>query len=245
MKERGNSFFRIIRPTIIIFWIIMMVMLVQRTYFNSCDEYIQQSYAAGQLRPEEEWMGVYWGDDKVGYTVSTIKKEFKGYKIYEQAIMDLNVMGTPQKVDTQVTSQVDDNFTLQSFEFILFSNLFTFRTNGRVRGKELHLEIFSGGNVNHNVIPLKEIPCLSSSLKPLLLSQGLVVGKRFKHTVFDPSIMSSASIEVVVEGKEEVVLKDKKIECYRIRSYFKGITLRSWIDEEGTTIKEESPLGLI
>ena len=245
MKERGNSFFRIIRPTIIIFWIIMMVMLVQRTYFNSCDEYIQQSYAAGQLRPEEEWMGIYWGDDKVGYTVSTIKKEFKGYKIYEQAIMDLNVMGTPQKVDTQVTSQVDDNFSLQSFEFILFSNLFTFRTNGRVRGKELHLEIFSGGNVNHNVIPLKEIPCLSSSLKPLLLSQGLVVGKRFKHTVFDPSIMSSASIEMVVEGKEEVVLKDKKIECYRIRSYFKGITLRSWIDEEGTTIKEENPLGLM
>jgi transglutaminase-like putative cysteine protease len=57
--------------------------------------------------------------------------------------------------------------------------------------------------------------------------------------------MSNTPIEMVVEGKEKVLLRDKKIECYRIKSVFKGITIRSWLDEEGNTIKEESPLGLI
>lgn len=244
MKERVEIF-RLMRPIIIIFWVFMMGLLIQKTYFNPYDDYIQSSYAAGQLRPKEEWMGVYWGGDKVGYTVSTVKKKLEGYELFEQALMDLTVMGTPQRIDTQVTARVDDTFALRSFKFRLFSNLFTFKANGKVRGNELHLEIFSGDSVSRNVIPLKEIPCLSSSLKPLLLVQGLAVGKRFSHTIFDPSTMSSTPIEIVVEGKEKVVLRDKKIECYRIRSSFKGIAIKSWIDEEGSTIKEESPLGLM
>jgi len=244
MKEKV-SVFGLMRLTIIIFWIVMIVVLIQKTYFNSYDSYIQPSYAAGQLRPKEEWMGIYWNKDKVGYTVSKIKKNLKGYEVFEQALMDLTVMGTPQRIDTQVTSQVDDTFTLRSFEFRLFSNLFTFKANGRVQGNELNLEIFSGGSVNRSVIPLKEIPCLSSSLKPLLLSQGLAVGKRFSQTIFDPSTMSSTLIEIVVEGKDMVLLRGKKVKCYRVKSSFKGIIIRAWIDEEGNTIKEESPLGLL
>jgi len=245
MEEKRGNLFRVIRPIIVVFWMIMMGILVQRTCFISSDDYIQTSYAESQLRPKEEWMGIYWGNDKVGYTVSEIKKEFKGYKIFDQAVMDLTVMGAQQRIDTQVTSHVDNTFTLKSFEFRLFSNLFTFKANGKVQGNELHLELLSGGSVNKNIIPLKEVPCLSNSLKPLILSKGLAVGKRFKHTVFDPSTVSSIPIDMVVEGKEKIALKDKKIECYRIKSTFKGITLRSWIDEEGNTIKEESPLGLI
>jgi len=109
MGERV-SISRLMRSFIIIFWIFMMGMLVQKTYFNFSDDYIQYSYAASQLRPKEEWMGVYWGKEKVGYTVSTIKKKKRGYEIFEQALMDLTVMGTPQRIDTQVTSQVDDAF---------------------------------------------------------------------------------------------------------------------------------------
>lgn len=244
MKDKV-SIFRLMRPIIIIFWIFMMGVLIQKSYFSSYDDYIQPSYAAGQLRPKEEWMGIYWGSDKVGYTVSKIKKKIGGYEIFEQALMDLTVMGTQQRIDTQVTSQVDDNFTLKSFEFRLFSNLFTFEANGKIRGNELHVEISSGGSINHSVIPLKEIPCLASSLKPLILAQGLAVGKRFRQTIFDPATMSSTPIEMVVEGKEKIVLRGKKVKCYRIKSSFKGITIRSWIDEEGNTIKEESPLGLM
>jgi len=63
-------------------------------------------------------------------------------------------------------------FTLRSFKFRLFSNLFTFKADGNIRGNELHLEISSGASINRNVISLKEIPCLASAIKPLLLCSG-------------------------------------------------------------------------
>ena len=242
--SEGVSISRLMRSIVLIFWIFMMVMLVQKTYFSISDDYVQLSYAASQLRPKEEWMGVYWKGDKVGYTVSNIKKKYRGYEISEQAFMDLTVMGTTQNISTQVTSQVDNNFKLKSFVFVLFANIST-KIQGKVQGNEMHLEISSGGNVNRSVVPLKEAPCLSSSIKPIILAQGLAVGKQFKQAFFDPSTMTNTTIDVVVEGKEKVVLKNERIECYRIKSTFKGITIRSWIDEEGNTIKEESPLGMV
>ncbi len=245
MQNEGNRAYKIIRLTIIIIWMLLMGVLVQKTYFNAVESYSNANQAGHQLRPREEWMGIYWGDDKVGYAVSKIKKAFQGYEIHEQGIMDLTVMGTPQRIDTQVTSQVDNAFMLKSFEFRMFSNLFSFQAKGTIKGKELHMDLLSGGSVKKSVIPLKEIPCLASSIKPMMLADGLMVGKKLRYHVFDPSTMSTTPVEVLVEGIEEVTLRDKRIECYRVKSTFKGIELRSWIDEDGSTIKEESPLGLM
>ena len=245
MQNNGIRVYKIIRLTIIVTWMLLMGVLVQRTYFNAAESYSNLNRTGQQLRPREEWMGIYWGDDKVGYAVSKIKKAFKGYEIYEQGIMDLTVMGTPQRIDTQITSQVDNAFMLKSFEFRMLSNLFSFQAKGTIKGKELHMDLLSGGSVKKSVIPLKEIPCLASSLKPMMLADGLMVGKKLRYHVFDPSSMSTTPVEVLVEGIEEVSLRGNQIDCYRIKSTFKGIELRSWIDEDGSTVKEESPLGLM
>ncbi len=245
MKPKGMSAYRVVRLSIVIVWILVMGVLVQRTYFNASESYVNTHRSEHQLRPREEWMGIYWGKDKVGYTVSKIKKAFGGYVIHEQGIMDLTVMGTPQRIDTQITSKVDNAFILNSFEFRMFSNLFTFQAKGRIKGNQLHMDILSGGSTKQSIIPLKEIPCLASSLKSLMLADGLVVGKQFRYSVFDPSTMSTTPVDALVEGIEEIELRDKSIECYRIKNTFKGITIRSWIDEDGSTIKEESPLGLM
>ena len=139
------SAYRVVRLSIVIVWMLLMGVLVQRTYFNAAESYSNTNRAGQQLRPREEWMGIYWGDDKVGYAVSKIKKAFKGYEIHEQGIMDLTVMGTPQRIDTQVTSKVDNAFMLKSFEFRMFSNLFSFQAKGRIKGKEIAYGSLIGG----------------------------------------------------------------------------------------------------
>lgn len=245
MHSEDGRIHKTIRLFIIIAWVVVMGVLVQRTYFNAGLSYATKDRAGQQLRPREEWMGIYWGTDKVGYTVSKIKKAYKGYEMYEQGIMDLTVMGTPQRIDTQVTAHLDDAFMLRSFEFSMFSNLFTFQAKGTVRESELEVDLLSGGKLKKSVIPLKEVPCLASSLKPIMLADGLAVGKKASYTVFDPSTMSMTPVEILVEGIEDVVLRGKTVGCYRVKTTFRGITLRSWIDDEGGTIKEESPLGLM
>ena len=86
MRSQGMSTYRVVRLSIIIVWVLVMGILVQRTYFNASESYINTHRSEHQLRPREEWMGIYWGEDKVGYTVSKIKKAFNGYVIHEQGI---------------------------------------------------------------------------------------------------------------------------------------------------------------
>ena len=74
MKREGVRIYRVVRLSIIIVWILVMGVLIQRTYFNASESYINTNRSAHQLRPREEWMGIYWGKDKVGYSVSKIKK---------------------------------------------------------------------------------------------------------------------------------------------------------------------------
>jgi hypothetical protein len=236
----------IIRAAIILVWLGMIGVLLQRTYFDERGGYARAGGAASRLRPREEWMGIYWGEDKVGYTVSKIKRAGEGYQLDERAVMDLTVMGAAQRVDTEITSLVDNAFNLRSFSFTMHSNLFSFTAEGRVHGSRMQLKLKSNaGTTKRTEIELSETPCLAGALKPLVLAEGLAAGKRLRYSVFDPAAMASVPVDIEVEERERLEIRGKSIECYRLRSTFKGITLRSWIDGEGNTMREESPLGLL
>ena len=45
----------------------------------------------------------------------------------------------------------------------------------------------------------------------MMLADGLIVGKKFRYSVFDPSTMSTTPVDVLVEGIEEVTLRDKAL----------------------------------
>jgi hypothetical protein len=242
-RRKTTAFF--IRAAIILVWLGMIGVLVQRTYYDGRGGYARAGAAASQLRPREEWMGMYWGEDKVGYTVSKIKKAREGYHLDERAVMDLTVMGTAQRVDTEITSLVDNAFNLRSFSFSMLSNLFSFTAEGSVHGSRMQLALTSNAGTKRTEIELSETPCLASALKPLVLAEGLEAGKRLRYSVFDPATMVSVPVDIEVEGRERLEIRGRSIECYRLRSTFKGITLRSWIDGEGNTMREESPLGLL
>ncbi len=244
-RNRRTNISVLIRVAIILVWLGMIGALLQQTYFDERGGYARAGIAAGQLRPREEWMGMYWGEDKVGYTVSRIKRARDGYQINEQAVMDLTVMGTAQRIDTEITSLLDNTFTLRSFSYRMLSNLFNFAAEGKVSGSRLQLVLTSGAGTKRTDMELTETPCLAGSLKPLVLADGLSVGKQLRYSVFDPATMASVPVDIVVEGKEQLDVRGASIECYRLRSTFKGITVRSWIDQEGNTMREESPLGLL
>ncbi len=245
VKNRRNNSAVIVRAAITLCWAGVIGLPVQWTCPDGRCADVGAGKAATQLPPREEWMGIYWGEDKVGYTVTKINKAGDGYQINEQAVMDLTVMGTAQRVDTDGSSAVDNAFNLRSFSFRMISSQFSFAVEGNISGSRLLLESTSVAGTKRTEIELVEPPCLAGTLKPLLLAEGLAVGKRLRYSVFDPAILASIPVDIEVEGREPMEIRGRSIECYRLKSTFQGITLRSWIDGEGNTMREESPLGLL
>ena len=94
----SKGYSKILTISIIAFWLVMMGLLVKRTYFH-IPEFSQTPVLADMDKTDpvlgEEWMGIYIGKDKIGYSVTNIQKGNDIYLVSERTVMKLNVMGSP------------------------------------------------------------------------------------------------------------------------------------------------------
>ena len=245
MAKKNLRPLKIAGRIIIVIWVVMIGLLIKRNYFKPAPSLLHPELRGGIMEVKEAWMGIYLKGEKIGYSVSRINKTEKGYEFNEQALIDLTVMGTPQKISTTLESVVNQDLSLKSFLFHLASGVTRFIVSGQVDGKELRLRINTGGKTEIKRVELKDTPYLSYHVKPFLFEKGMAVGKRFRQQFFDPSTLSNNEVLLEVEGKEKAAVKGKEITVYRIRESFKGFTVTSWVGEDGETVKEESPLGFI
>ncbi|MFH2011931.1 MAG: transglutaminase-like domain-containing protein [Pseudomonadota bacterium] len=246
--KTSKGYTKILAISIIAFWLVMIGLLVKRTYFNT-PEFSQPPALAdtdkADLISGEEWMGIYLGKDKIGYTVTNIQKRDYIYFVSEKTLMRLNMMGTPQEITILTNAILDRDLHIKSFRFDLQSGIVKFHTMAKVKESKMILHIVSGGRKITKIIPLKTTPYLPVGLRLMLFKEGLSVGNEFSVPIFDPSTMTTENIIVKIEGKEKLKIGKESFSAYRLKESFKGVIIKSWINEEGKVLKEESPMGMV
>ena len=69
-------------------------------------------------------------------------------------------------------------------------------------------------------------------------------GKKFHFSTFDPSTLSQQVTTIVIEGREQIRIGNRLEPAIKLRQSFGGISVLSWVDVHGRTLKEESPAGM-
>ena len=227
---------------VVVFWCVMNVLLFKRQLWAPPPP-LFVSAAEGLTEASQEWWGVYYQGEKIGFTSQTIEPNQDGYQLRDESLLRLNLLGTTQRASTRLAMTVDKEWVLKDFDFELLSNDVRFQSRGKVIPGELHLEIDSAGHTSKQIIALQQPPYLAAALKPLVATQQLEPGKEHFFTIFDPATLAHQIISVVIEAREHILVGDEKIPAIRLRQRFKGISVVSWIDGNGLTLKEESPGG--
>ena len=232
---------------IVVFWIIMMGLLVEKVYFHPGDEYLEPEAIGSDDRIPlgERWMGIYFKGEKIGYAHETIRGQEHGYSIEEKISMKLRVLGESQQVDMVTKCIADRRFNLQSFHFDLLSGSTQMKIDGQIMGRKLALKIHSGGRVTERMVSFDHIPFLANNLRPFLIQRGLQPDKRYRVSMFDPSTMSLNKVNVTVMGKEKITLGGNDLWANRLMLSYRGVGVSIWLDDEGSVLKEESPMGLV
>ena len=169
---------RMIGLGIVAFWLVMIGLLIQRNLpepSSSSPLSFSEVALDGEAAPgdkeekedQEEWMGVYHQDQKVGYIRRRLTPTDTGYVWDEQWRMRLNVMDTLQTVHTVVHANVDQQYALNDFSFRMLSSGVTFQVKGHVVHKEdasngspsqeLQGEMTTGGNTSSFSFPLTRV----------------------------------------------------------------------------------------
>jgi len=230
----------------ILVWTVMMGALIKKTYLPSPGLGSAWRVGSGEgIEAGETWMGIYLNDRKIGYAVSRWEKEDLDWRVVERVVMELVVMGRPQPVRISTSTLLDPSCQLKSFHFHLSAGETEFGAEGQAagRGKDLVVRLSGLGEDKEVRIRGRQGPLLWANLRFLFRNRSLREGDRIQVSLLDPATLQVEGVELGVEGRERIKVGEKEIEAFRLKANFKGIVVRSWIDEKGEIWKEESPLG--
>ena len=227
---------------IVLVWLGMMGRLVQKHHVGSAIA----SLVAGTplaVNVYDEWMGIYYEGEKVGYAHRTFGPDGQDYRFDEQSFLEVSAMGFPLTVAIKVRGITDADLGLKAFTFDLQSGLVETSIRGRVEGSVLKLDLVTAGMKSSQSIDLDTIPTLPMSLSALLREKPLETGQTFSVPVLDPATLSLREMVVEVKGEEFLTLQGEVFPVYRLSTGYAGIDVDLWVDTAGRILKENTPLG--
>ncbi|MBI3304550.1 MAG: transglutaminase domain-containing protein [Deltaproteobacteria bacterium] len=237
---------RFVSLAIVLFWLFMVGLLVRR---NLPQPQPQSSAvalpAASTLQAQEEWMGIYHQDQKVGYLQRRLTPTDAGYQWDEQWRMRLRVLDTPQTIHTEVRADTDQHYALTRFSFRLLSAGAVFQVTGEVTNQTLRGQITTGGETSPFSFPLREPLYLPTTTQMALRGVALQPGEERRFSIFNPLSLRTDTISVTAIGAETLSLKGEKQPVIKVAERFAGTTVHAWLDQEGKVVKEEAALGLV
>ncbi len=236
---------KVISALILLFWITMVALLVNRTYLRPTSVIAIDAATEQGVRGGDEWFGIYQQGRKIGYVHTRTIPEAETYHLIEESELDILALGSVQRVKTVINSYTTKNFLLKYFDFALNSGITMMKIKGVVIGKKLVLDIDTGGSRRSEKISLSNPPYLSPNIKHAVLIAGLEPGKQYRFPVFNPTTMSSEDAVINVDSKERIKIGDGEQTIYKLRESFHGLEATAWITQNGETIKEESALGYV
>ncbi len=236
---------KIFSAGILIFWVVMLGLLIERVYIRPTSVIALDVVTEEGVRANDEWFGIYQQGRKIGYAHTTVIPETETYRLSEESELDILALGTVQRIKTTINSYTTRNFLLKYFDFTMQSESTTLKITGAVVKNTMVLDITTGGRQRTERIPLTSPPYLSPNIKPAILLAGLETGRRYRFRLFNPATLSMEDAEISVESKELIKIGNGEQTVYKLKESFQGMDAFSWINQDGETVKEESPLGYV
>lgn len=245
-KIRGRHVFNILGSSIVALWIVLLVVLIQKTGFSRPPDApeLEAGEPLPEISSEREWMEIYLKGKKVGYSMSQATALEKGYLIQEEIFLKLNLMGQTNNLRTVTRSVVDRDFRVKNFRFTVSSGVVDFLVSGSFGAEALDIEIGRGERSRKVSIPVDEPPMLAAGIGYFLRGAKMLLGHRFLFPIFDPSTMSNRKMEIRVAAKEQVVINRIGYDAFRLESELYGQAVTFWVDKQGRVLKEEGFMGL-
>ena len=196
---------RVTRPLsilVLLAWVATMVVLVHRSFVQASSANLASDLA--RYGSAAQWRGVYYRNEKIGFTVSQTVATDDGLELQEDGRLQMSLLGAQTAAAIRTTARVDRAFTLQSFEFSLDPGTGATTVRGQVDGTRLRLSVTSPSGTRSEVREIAEPPVLALTLARRLAAAGLTSGAHYKWIIFDPATMSSAPVALDI-GRREVV----------------------------------------
>lgn len=242
---------------ILAIWIGVVGWHVRREYFKP--EAARLAEGARSLAPGTYFYTVRMGGQAIGHAQTRLDTVPEGFVFSDLVVLDVPALDTLHRAVAQTRIELGPSLQLQRFDFALDSEIGKFTARGELRADStLELNVNSGGQTQRMSLAVDPGVLLDAAV-PIRLAAGnnLQVGRTFRTRIFNPSAMSEQDVELRIAAHDTLIVPDSarwKDNRWHISSYdtipvweveqtMGGITVSSWVDEDGHLVKAESDMG--
>ena len=196
-----------------------------------------------QLGPSQErWMGIFFEDQHVGFSVSRSANIDGGGTLFEgRSQFRVATFGKIQEVTTAGTAMVGTSGVLERFDFVMLADQVRLVARGEIKNGELVMDVDQAGETSTLRFPISKPPHVGMSLESAIRKHELAVGLKFTVPYFDPLTLAEGEMDIEVV---DVEVFDGGEEAYWLTSRFGNVETRSLVTPAGETLRQEGAIGM-
>ena len=245
---------------ILAFWLGTVGWQVRREYFQPELARLAEA-AVAALGAEAHFYRMSLDDRTIGLASSRLDTIPGGFLLEDRLSLELPALGQTGTASAVTRVTLAPDLRTRSFDFFLDSDGGRFEASGVIEGDTLlRVTVNSAGAVRETDFRLSEPPVFAAIVPiRVALTEGLRVGTRLDLPVFDPSTLSTRSVEVEVLARDTLVVPDSAavdpstgrwvaagfdtIPVWHLAERFGGVQVESWIDDGGRVVRSSSVMG--
>jgi transglutaminase-like putative cysteine protease len=238
-------------------WVVVVGFHVRREYFRS--EALVLAHGARWLGPGTYFYTVELQGRAIGLATSRLDTIPEGFLFEDLLQLDVPAMGQVQSAVIRTRARLGRALDLLDFDFRLQSGAGDYRVAGEARDSVLSLRLNAGAGEQVSTLRLDPSTTLPVALPLRMAAAGrLGEGREYRARVVDPSVLSHREVSVRVKGRDMAVVADSvtrdragawrvvtvdTIPVWVVEERYGGVSVTSWVDQEGRLVRSESPMG--
>lgn len=238
---------KILRVTILAVWLGLLAVAWQRAseQLHDAGDASASLASAPQDGVRDEWMAIYQGGQRIGFTHRTLDTTANTSALFEESFLRLKVLEAQRQVRTLVHAELDGGFALRRADFSLHSDGTYFTANAEVNESTLTVKLDLDGTLSTHRMELTEPLYLPQSLRASLSPASLQEGQEMRVQVWDPVLSKNHDLITRVVRRETIPDRQPPVIGWRLEEETHGVTTTAWLDDSGEVLREEGPLGLV
>jgi hypothetical protein len=191
----------------------------------------------------ERWFSITFGDERSGFTHTTIKAATEGYEVISDSSARMAGLGFSREAFSREAYQVNRDLSLKSFMVEQSVDGKPTRVQGEITKKGVKVIVDSGGHLREKTLQArgKIYPPPLLNLYPLM--QSIKAGKKYRLQVLDFEGIRVQEVTITALGKE--TLAGGEAAVHLRNNLYPVVDNDVWVDLAGNTIRESVRDGMI
>lgn len=192
---------------------------------------------------KEAWYGMYFQEDKIGYSHFKIEPSGSNFTIHSDSTMRLKTMKQINEIVMKETVTVRPDLTMVAFESRLRKNDKNLKITGRAEKDRLVVTMTTGGEVLNQEHHIDDKVYYSSAKSFVPALKGLRDGRTYSFVVFDAYLQGMQKVDQQVSsvkgnpGPHDAV--------WKVKNSVGRTLVNSWLDRKGLTVLEKGADGSV